>query len=155
MINEEVHFPSAGNDAKSGTIQVPQITYSGYEKGLPAENQIFLWRFYLYEFLAYEMDQILEMRQKKLKKINDPHRGSEYTVCRMIAQYMFPLIHQEIALASALLALQYIDAGNAFITILNRLAIADATGIDQSHILKISVIQQTNGVTSLLSRMNL
>lgn len=135
LVDEEMHFPAAPLGKQSGIIQMLRVKYSGFYKGRPTTNEITLGRFYLYESLAYEMDQILEKRAKKLKKISDPHIGTEYTVCRMVAQHVFPLIQQEIAMAAALLALQHIDAGNAFLIILNRLAKGCSNGIGQDEII--------------------
>ncbi|EHQ25124.1 hypothetical protein [Mucilaginibacter paludis] len=128
---KEVHFPLAPQGKQNGAIPFPEITYSGYLNGKPAKTMITLGRFYLFEFLAYEMDQILDKRQKKLDKIEDPLRFTEYTVCRMIALEIFPDVKQEIAMAAGLLALEHIDGGNAFISILQRIGNAFYNGIGQ------------------------
>lgn len=148
----EMHFPTAPAGKQSGLFDIPKITYSGIINGQPATNQIFLGRYYLYESLAYEMDQIIEKRQKGLTHIADPHRGTEYTVCRMIAQYIFPCIRQEIAMAAALLALQHVDAGNAYIIILKRLATGDKNGIGQDKV--IAKCKQTVSDTLTRQREN-
>ncbi|WP_158827536.1 hypothetical protein [Mucilaginibacter lacusdianchii] len=128
---QELHFPIAPEGKQDGTINVPAITYSGVLNGKPVTGSICLGRFYLFEFLAYEMDQILDMRKRGLKEIEDPLKGTEYTVCRMVAQMIFPLVRQEIAMAAGLLALQNIDSGHAFISTLQRIGNAFYQGIDQ------------------------
>jgi hypothetical protein len=148
----EMHFPTAPIGKQSGKVKVPKIRYAGFDNGRPAINEIFLGRFYLYESLAYELDQILERRQKRLSRITDPHIGTEYTVCRMVAQYIFPLIRQEIAMAAALLALQHIDAGNAFLTILQNLATGEMNGTSQDD--TISRIKHSVSNTLTMQREN-
>jgi len=117
--NQEVNFPASG---ESGLLEIPKIHYDSYENGKRISCTISLGRYYLYESIAYEMDQLFEKRWLNLSDIKDPLFRTEYTVGRMLATHISKKIKQEPALAAALLALNYIDCGKAYINILNRLS---------------------------------
>jgi len=134
-VTTEAFFPAAPENSQKGSITIPKLTYSGMHKGSPARAEIMLGSFYLYECLAYEMDQIMDRRQRGLTAIADPLKFTEYTVGRMVALYIFPSVRQEIAMAAGLLALQHIDCGNAYIQILQRLRVAAGQGISQDEVI--------------------
>lgn len=134
-VEQEVYFPYNTNFVK-GKILVPKIEFSQLVNGQITPEYLHFGKYFLYEGLAYELDRVIDMQVKRLSVINDEAKGSEYIVLRKLAQFIFPQVEKQIYLSIGSMALQYIDCGNTFIQMLERVREEVLSGVSQSEIVK-------------------
>lgn len=113
-VMQHVHFP-IGTDFQTGELLIPQIQFIELVDKKIRNNSLMFGKYFIYEGIAYELDRVVDMQIKGLKKISDESKGTEYTVLRRVAQYIFPEIEKNVYLALGSMSLQFIDCGNIFI----------------------------------------
>lgn len=137
-VKQEVYFPH-DIDFMKGELSIPKITFSELDGKVIRNAELLFGKYFIYEGLAYELDRIVDMQVKGLAKINDESRGTEYTVMRKLALYLFPEIEKNAYLCIGSMALQYVDCGRAFINMISRLKdnfVADTSQADTIRIMK-------------------
>ncbi|MES2276042.1 MAG: hypothetical protein V4592_08465 [Bacteroidota bacterium] len=97
------------------TIGVPVIFYNyGDQQSSAKEGWVFFGKYYLYEGLAYHLDnQVAIQRGKRL--VQPHHIPPEYKLMSLVAQHICPGIGERSMLDLASLSLSYADCGHRFI----------------------------------------
>ena len=117
-------------------INIPKVKFRDRFEGLEYYHTLSFGKFYLYEGLAYELDRMVDKQHYKRTKILDIHKMTEYTVLRQLAKHLYKSITKETYLSLAVLALQYLNAGEMFIFLVNEVKSNAAKGISQQATIK-------------------
>jgi hypothetical protein len=117
---EQVAYIPFENDFQEIRLNIPKIGFTQYAGNKIKLEYILFGKYFIYEGLAYELDRLVDQQVRGLEKIEDNARGTEYTVLRRLAQYIFPNIDKKTYLCLASVSLQYIDCGNTFISLTNQ-----------------------------------
>jgi hypothetical protein len=142
-VEQEVYFPY-DTDFKEAKLLIPKINFTELSGTQIKDANLLFGKYFLYEGLAYELDRIVDMQVRRLEKIDDEAKASEYTVLRRIAQFLFPEVEKRTYLSIGSMALQYIDCGFTFVRMMERIKENFALGISQSDI--INVIKKETSV---------
>ncbi len=133
-VSREIFFPE-GQDIRQMTIEIPRIRFSYFDQMVQTDGVLDFGKYFIYEGIAYELDRIVEMNVSQLSVINDTHAGTEYTVLRRIAHFIYPGISTRNFVTLASLSLQYIDCGTMFIQFIRKLKIETEMGISEDLIM--------------------
>lgn len=133
---QEVFFP-LDTDFQRGELSIPKIQFSELVNGKIGIDNLLFGKYFLYEGIAYELDRIIDMQVRGLEKIEDESKGTEYTVLRRVAQFIFPEIEKRIYLSVGSIALQYIDCGGTFIKLIKEVEENFRKGIEQAQTVRI------------------
>jgi len=95
------------------TINIPEISYVQRDIKGDIRETIRFGSFYLYEGMAYEVDQIVSQRANRVATRYGT--ATEYTVMRNVARYYMPDMEPRTMVSLAIMALQYMDCGATFI----------------------------------------
>lgn len=122
-----------GTELVSRDIIIPHIHYA--EKNISGDiaATVKLGSFYLFEGIAYEMDKLVSKRQNHPEADNKSRLASEYTVARMVAQYLFPQIEIKTMVCLALMSLQFMDCGDTFIHLVQEVRDNEQKAISQEQ----------------------
>jgi hypothetical protein len=99
---------------------IPVLTVNQIKGGKSYSVDLFLGKFFLYEGLAYELDQEIQRQQFKLPDTLDGLKNTEYTVLRLVARYLYPDIKTKDFLTIASLSLSYLNSGEMFVAFVQR-----------------------------------
>lgn len=127
---QEVYFPH-NPDFIESKLSVPKIKFTEFTGSKISCNHLMFGKYFLYEGLAYELDRIIDMQVRGIATINDEAKSTEYTVLRRVAQFVFPQVEKRTYLSLASMALQYVDCGQSFIKMVERVKDGCNLGIDQ------------------------
>jgi len=134
-MKQEVYFPH-GTDFMKGTLNIPSIDFDQLVNGQPKINKLLFGKYFIYEGLAYELDRLVDQQVKGLEIIDDNGKGTEYTVLRRLTQYVFPTIDKPTYLSLGVLSLQYMNCGETFIKLVERVKQQVEDGIPQADSLQ-------------------
>src|SRR6185312_191952 len=127
-----VQVASPGGGYITSKLNIPKVEFSFSDgKGNILTGLLEFGRFYLYEGLAYELDREIDRQTKNLTQINDTSKNSEYTVLRMLAQFLFPNVKTRTFLSLAIISLQAEECGKSFIELLRDVKINENKGVRQ------------------------
>ena len=114
-------FTLYGEDIMSEVMDFPELIYQFDIDGQEYEDKIVLGKFYMYEGIAYELDQIYDKNVMRLKDINDEFVQTEYTVIRDVAKAIIPTIDTYTYIAIAVVSLSQRNSGYCYIKFLEDL----------------------------------
>lgn len=134
-IKQDVFFPY-GTDFKQGELSIPSINFDQFADKTVKTGNLLLGKYFLYEGLAYELDRIVDKQVRNLEKIEDYSKGTEYTVLRRLAQFIYPQIDKYIYLSIGAISLQYMECGSTFIKMIERVKQNAENGISQKDTLE-------------------
>ena len=121
------------NSTKTKMITIPQIQYIEKTGQGDIGASVKLGSFYLFESIAYEIDQLVGERQRHPVMAGNARKGTEYTVGRMVAQSIHPHISMKNVARLALMALQNVNCGQSFLLMLKELKNNLNNGIPEEH----------------------
>lgn len=107
--------------ARTKMIAIPEIHYVEKTGQGDIRTSVKLGSFYLFECISYEIDQLVGERQGHPVMAGNARKGTEYTVCRMVAQSIHPHISMQNVARLALMALQGVNCGQSFIQMVTEL----------------------------------
>ena len=135
-VNQEIYFPHDTDFIKT-ELSIPKINFSELNGTVIMDADLLFGKYFIYEGLAYELDRVIDMHLKGLDKIIDESKGTEYTVLRRIAQFLFPEIEKKVYLCVGSLSLQYVDCGTTFLKMITRVKDKFLEGIPQSETIRV------------------
>lgn len=133
-VSREVYFPE-GDGIREMPIEIPKIYFSYFDGAIQADGLLDFGKYFIYEGIAYELDRIVEKNIRQLPVIHDTHAGTEYTVLRRVAQFIYPSVSTQTFVTLASLSLQYIDCGTTFIRFIRKVKIETDMGIAEDIII--------------------
>jgi hypothetical protein len=145
-IEQEVYFPD-GNDFAEGRLNIPSMSFSQFVNGQSKTDKLLFGKYFIYEGLAYELDRLVDQQVKKLKSIDDDAKGSEYSVLKRVAQYIFPAIDRRTYLSLGVISLQYMNCGETFVKLVEHVKHQMENGIHTTD----SLQEIKNEISSLLA----
>jgi hypothetical protein len=121
-------FYLVGGETIEEEIQVPILNVEKHEQGKFVIEKVNFGKFFIYEGLAYELDRELDKQLRGLSDIRDDNAYSEYTVLRLLANYVYPGVNKYTFLCLASLSLSFMDIGLTFIRLLEKTRAAVESG---------------------------
>lgn len=126
----------SGQKLVTNMIGIPHIHYVEMFDGSEVAGSVKLGNFYLYECIAYEMDRFVSVKLGHHLAGNNTRKGTEYTVGRMVAQFLFPQIDPNNIARLAVISLQSMNCGMEFIKMVKLLKSNEENGITQDETIK-------------------
>ncbi len=124
-----------GIELQTFKIDIPMVSISTFYDNKFMDIEVLFGKFYIYEGLAYELEKEIEKQVLQLIEIKDDQKGSEYTMLRSLAKFIFPEIDKESFLVAASLSLSYINSGYMFVSLIERIKKESQMGIKIKDVL--------------------
>ncbi|MDB4919367.1 hypothetical protein [Mucilaginibacter sp.] len=122
-----------GSQLVTRMFSIPEIHYVEKTGSGDISASVKLGSFYLFECIAHEIDQLVSKRQNHIMAASNSRKATEYTVGRMVAQFLYPHIEIKNIIRLAVMALQSMNCGDAFIQMVNELKKNESNGISQEQ----------------------
>ena len=130
--SEDIFILDEEDSLVTSSYKTPIIYFDSISSSIIREEHLNFGKFFLYEGIAYELDRVVDQKLHQRATIEDSHKGTEYTVMRRVAQYIFPDVEKRVYITLGVLSLQYPECGLTFIEMLNEVKEKSILGIDQN-----------------------